>query len=214
MRGHGRTRRNLSTAVSRGSGFNFTASMRSLCVHACAAVDELAHIQMDQVAVGFRQARKAVAHGLQASLTPMRFEGGATEVVKRGRLWQTQRIVSPAGHEILYLLNFYLPRFLDQPFEEKLTTVFHELWHISPAFDGDLRRHEGRCYMHGPRQDEFDAVALEMARHWLSLEPPEELAAFLRWDFAELRLRYGRVIGDRYAAPKVIPTGRVGKASG
>ena len=42
-------------------------------------------------------------------------------------------------------MSFYLPRFCDQSLDEKLSTVMHELWHISPAFDGDIRRLPGRC---------------------------------------------------------------------
>ena len=52
------------------------------------------------------------------------------------------------GVEMLYILKFYLPRFQNEPFEEKLTTIFHELWHISSDFNGDIRRHSGRCYVH------------------------------------------------------------------
>ncbi len=208
MAGHGGSHRSLTARKRAAAGFDFTAAIRHLCVHACACVEDLSHIQMRHVAVGFRQARKPVAHGLQASLTPMRFEGGARESVRRGRRWITQRLVAADGHEILYLLNFYLPRFLDLPFDEKLTTIFHELWHISPEFDGDLRRHEGRCYIHGPKQDDFDAVAARIAKAWLAFHPPAELYAFLHDDFADLRARHGSVIGQRYTAPKLIPLGR------
>ena len=58
---------------------------------------------------------------------------------------------------MLYILNFYLPRFLDLPFREKLTTMLHELWHIGPKFDGDVRRLGGRCFAHGSSQKQYDA---------------------------------------------------------
>lgn len=208
MRGHGRTHPKASSRAPGARGFDFSGAIRQLCQHACGSVQEIAHIDMHYVAVGFRQARKAVSHGLQASLTPMRFEGGTTESVRRGRRWTTQRIIGPAGQDILYLLNFYLPRFLDLPFEEKLTTIFHELWHVGPEFDGDLRRHEGRCYMHGPRQDDFDDVARRIAECWMSQHPPRQLWEFLRLDFADLQANYGRVYGERYPAPKLIPIQR------
>ncbi len=208
MGGQGRSRRTDAAQTRRARGFDFTAAIRTLCVHACGHVDDLAHINMHHVAVGFRQARKAVSHGLQASLTPMRFEGGELESVRKGRRWGTQRILGSAGQDILYLLNFYLPRFLDLPFEEKLTTIFHELWHVGPDFDGDLRRHEGRCYMHGPRQDDFDDVARQMAKAWFATHPPQELWDFLRLDFADLRATHGSIYGERYPAPKLIPLGR------
>ena len=106
---------------------------------------------------------------------------------------------------MLYILTFYLPRFLDQPFHEKLTTVTHELLHVSPRFDGDLRRFEGRCYMHSPRQEEFDRQAADLARQYLASRPPVEIYEFLRYDFRELARRHGAVVGLQVPIPKLIP---------
>ena len=109
-----------------------------------------------------------------ASLTPMRFAGGRTHTVRRKRHWGMQRLYSPDGREMLYILAFYLPRYLDLPFREKLTTVLHELWHIGPKFDGDLRRLGARCYAHGSSQKQYDAHVAALSDRWLSLNPPED----------------------------------------
>jgi hypothetical protein len=143
--------------------FDFSSAMTRLCVDVSDRVDELLHVDMSRVAVSFAQTRRRVLHGLQAKLTPMRFEGGALTTHRYGRMWTCQRLIHD-GHEMLYILTFYLPRFLDQPFHEKLTTITHELLHVSPRFDGDLRRFDGRCYMHSPRQKEFDRQASDLAR--------------------------------------------------
>ena len=95
------------------------------------------------VAISFCQARKNVTHGLQASLTPLRFEHGATTGQRGSRRYSCQPVLDHNGLEYFYILSFYLPRFLNHSVEEKLSTLLHELWHISPAFDGDLRRHGG-----------------------------------------------------------------------
>ena len=79
---------------------------------------------------------------------------------------------------MLYLLRFVLPRFLDLPFDEKLITIVHELWHISPKFDGDLRRFEGRCYAHGHSRKGYDEHSKKMVDRWLALNPPETLYTF------------------------------------
>ena len=65
--------------------FDFTAAMEGLCRDLCARVEELRHIDMSRVAVGYRQTRQRVTHGLQASLTPLRFEDGAEIGRVRGR---------------------------------------------------------------------------------------------------------------------------------
>ncbi len=186
-------------------GFYFTQAVRAVCDDMTRRVPALAHVDMHRVAVGFCQARKRVPHGLQASLTPMRFEGGARSTVHRGRRYVCQSITAPDGREYLYLLNFYLPRFLDHSLGEKLTTIVHELWHISEQFDGDLRRHDGRCYVHGPSQRAFDRTAARLAGQWLACEPPVELYAFLRFNFRQLQAHYGGVYGERYPAAKLLP---------
>jgi hypothetical protein len=192
-----------------GSGLapslDFSLHVRRVCADMCARLAELAHIDISSVAVAIRRARKRVPHGLQASLTPLRFAGGqlVSENI-RGR-WTIQRLYEgPGGREYLYILNFYLPRFLNLPLEEKLVTIIHELWHIGPACDGDLRRHEGRCYIHTGRQSHYDAWAGELARKWLALGPEPELYAFLRHGARELLAQHGAITGTRIPTPKLI----------
>ena len=110
-----------------------------------------------------------------------------------GKHWFNHLLVNPDGTEMLYLLSFYLPRFQDRPLLDKLATVVHELWHIGPAFDGDLRRHEGRCYAHGPREAEYHRQMEHLARRWLETKPPDDCYEFLRHDFQGLRRLHGTV---------------------
>ncbi|MGQ9576132.1 MAG: hypothetical protein ACUVUC_12515 [Thermoguttaceae bacterium] len=186
-------------------GFDFPAHMRRLCEDMVRRLPELWHIDLERVAVGVGRARSRGRHGLYASLTPMRFPGGSTETVRRGRRWGMQRLVDASGREILYILNFYLPRFMDLCLDEKLSTVLHELWHVGPHFDGDLRRFHGRCYAHSGSQKRYDAWVEGLARRWLSLNPPECVYGFLRYDFDGLMRRYGRVFGQRFTVPKLLP---------
>ncbi|MCG8583562.1 MAG: hypothetical protein MI757_02495 [Pirellulales bacterium] len=186
-------------------GFDFTAHVRRLALDMVTRTPDLAHIDLSRVAFSFAQARKRVSHGIQASLTPMRFESGSLTGWRRGRQWTVQRLIAADGTEMLYILTLYLPRFMDQPFEEKLATLVHELWHISPAFDGDLRRHAGRCYAHTSSQAAYDAEVDRVVERWLSLDPPQELYRFLRLNFDELERRHGGVYGQRIAIPKLIP---------
>ena len=170
-------------------------------------VDELRHIDMSRVAVSFRQTRKpqrCPPQGLYASLTPLRFAGGQTHSIRRGRKYSIQR-VEVDGREMLYVLNFYLPRFLDLGFRDKLTTIAHELLHIGPSFDGDLRRFSGRCYAHSHSQGQFDAHADQLAQRWLAAGPEESMYSFLRMDFLRLQALHGRIYGRRIAGPKLLP---------
>ena len=166
------------------------------------------HIDMSRVAVAFSQTRKGVRHGIHASLTPMRFEDGAMEGKRRGRMYRAQRLFDAAGIEMLYILKFYLPRFQNESFEEKLTTIFHELWHISADFNGDIRRHAGRCYVHTSSEKEYDRQMLQFARQWLQMGPPDEVFDFVKLKFSELQRRYGKIVGVKVPQPKLIPIAR------
>lgn len=179
--------------------------MRELCVDMVSRLECLAHIDMARVAVAFAQTRKPTHYGMFASLTPLRFEGGAEHTQRRGRRFTVQRLFADDGREMLYILTFYLPRFMDLPFREKLITVLHELWHISPAFNGDLRRHPGRCFAHSHSQKEYDEQMGRFADAWLATGPEPRRFAFLQTGFADLAKNHGRVFGLRIRRPRLIP---------
>jgi hypothetical protein len=184
--------------------FDFSRAMQRLCADVTERVEEFRHIRMDQVAVTFAQARRRVSYGLQAKLTPMRFEQGALQTERYGKTWTVQRLFHD-NREMLYILTFYLPRFLEQTFREKLITVFHELYHISPEFDGDIRRMDGRYHVHSSSQKDYDRLMGEFVDHYLSCHPRRELYEFLKSRFASLQNKYGGVVGLQVPIPKLIP---------
>lgn len=186
-------------------GFDFTLAMRTLCADMASRLAELSHVDMDRVAVGICHARSSTPYGVYATLTPLRFAGGERERKVRGRRVAIERVADESGAEFLYLLNFYLPRFQDLPLEEKLTTVVHELWHIGERFDGDLRRHPGRCYAHGGSRRKYDAAMARLAQRWLAADPPPPRYEFLAANFAELKAEHGAVRGKRWRAPRLLP---------
>jgi hypothetical protein len=191
-------------SLSRRDGFDFTSNMRHLCEDVASRLPEFRHVDVSRVAIRFCQTRKSVRHGLQASLTPLRFEAGRPYVQRRGHRWTVERLYDASGREMLYLLSFYLPRFFEHSLQEKLTTVVHELWHISPRFDGDLRRHPGRCYAHSHSQEQYDQTMRDLAARWLACGPPEHIYGFLCHSFFQLQRRHGPVYGLKIPTPKLI----------
>ena len=186
------------------SPFDFSSAMRRLCEDIALRVEEFSHVRMDEVAVTFAQARRRVSHGLQAKLTPMRFENGATQTRRYGRTWSVQRLFH-SDREMLYILTFYLPRFLEQPFREKMITVFHELFHISPLFDGDIRRMHGRYHMHSGSQKQYDRLMEIFVDRYLDLNPHRDVYGFLKKRFRTLQEQHGGVVGLQVPIPKLIP---------
>jgi predicted metallopeptidase len=184
--------------------FDFAVQVSALCADIAARCPDLGHIDVSRLLFGVTQARNGHTHGLQARVTPLRFRNGQLTRRRRGTLYQVQRFFVDA-REILYLVTFCLPRFLDQDFDDKFVTLFHELYHINPHFDGDLRRHEGRYSIHSHSQKEYDGQMAQLAREYLASKADPALHAFLRLNFAQLKHRHGGVIGVVVPRPKIIP---------
>ena len=125
---------------------------------------------MRDVLVCITRARSGGRTGLWAKLTPLRFEGGSRLGMRRGQRYVIEPLVVD-GREQLYILTFCLPRFLNLTYREKLVTVFHELFHIGPQFDGDHRRFAGRYHMHSPRSELFDSEAERLCDLYLATSP-------------------------------------------
>jgi len=178
--------------------------MYHLCDDVTQRLEVFRHIRMSQVAVTFAQTRSRVSHGMQAKLTPLRFENGSLVTRRRGRSWTVQRLFC-GEQEMLYILTFYLPRFLQHDFREKMITVLHELYHISPSFNGDIRRLEGRYHVHSHSQKEYDRQMGDLVDEYLRTGPEREMYEFLRHDYRSLKLRHGGVVGMKVPIPKLIP---------
>ena len=162
------------------------------------------HIDVSRLLFGVLQARTGRRHGLQARVTPLRFCGGALTRRRGGAPYQVQRFFVD-NREMLYLVEFCLPRFLDQDFDDKFVTLFHELYHIGPDFDGDLRRHDGRCSLHSHSKRLYDSHMVSLARAYLSNGADRGLHEFLRLNFAQLCGRHGSVVGVRVPRPRLLP---------
>ncbi|MCS6851658.1 MAG: putative metallopeptidase [Gemmataceae bacterium] len=187
-----------------GQPFDFCGHIRRLCADIVARCDELRHIDVNRLLFAVTQARSNRRFGLQARVTPLRFRDGRLIRRRRGVPYQVQRYFID-GQEILYLITFCLPRFLDQDFDDKFITLFHELYHISPAFDGDLRRHQGRYSIHSRSQKKYDAHMAHLARTYLRNGADPALHGFLRLNFAQLQQRHGSVLGVVVPRPKLLP---------
>ncbi len=184
--------------------FDFCGHVRRLCTDVVRHCAELRHIDVSRLLFGVTQARTGRALGLQARVTPLRFHHGHLTRNREGVHYQVQRYFVD-DCEMLYLVTFCLPRFLDQNFDDKFVTLFHELYHISPAFDGDLRRHAGRCDVHSHSKRLYDAHMADLARAYLSNGAEQPLHAFLRLDFAQLQYRHRGVVGVMVPRPRLLP---------
>jgi len=187
-----------------GLPFDFCSHMEGLCADVISRCPSLYHVDMSRLQLAVTPARNNRRHGLQARVTPLRLHDGRLSRRRRGVIFQIQRYFVD-GREMLYLVTFCLPRFLDLTFDEKFVTIFHELFHIGPSFNGDLRRHDGRYYQHTHSKKKYDCGMKEYVEAYLQSQPDSNLHGFLHHSFEELHERHGKVQGVMVPVPKLVP---------
>jgi len=180
---------------------NVTDCLSEITVHISRNAEIFSHINPDGLLVCHAQSKKKSLHGLYAKIYPTCFRDGQKRIEHRGRKF-VYPTIEIGSRRILYVLYFYYPRFQNLRFETKLLTVFHELYHISPKFDGDIRRFPGKYYAHGKSQKEYDAKLKIEIEAYLERFGEDELLDFLRMDFKELQKKFGRVVGETMKMPK------------
>jgi len=162
------------------------------------------HIDGRRILVAVSWARNNKKHGLQAKLVPLKFSGGRRTIQTGGNWYCMMPKVLYNGREILYVVYFCLPRFVRLSFDEKLKIIFHELYHISPSFNGDIRRFPGKFYQHTRSEREYDRIVESFSRRYLKSRHSRKLTRFLRLGYDDLRERYGEVDGMRLRLPEPI----------
>ena len=158
------------------------------------SLEEFSHIKQTALIISLTQCRNSSSYGVYAAVRPLRFTSGALEMQSGKYKYVWQRFVID-GFEKLYQVAFYIPRFLDITFDEKLQTIIHELYHISPRLNGDLRRFPGKNYAHGHSRKEYDSLLnpiKEKALKTLDLRDFD----FMNMKFKELRNKYGSIVGN------------------
>lgn len=141
-------------------------------------------------------------NGVVAKLRPMRFEGGSKTRLVRGMEY-TAPEVNINGNNILYIVYFHLPRFLNHGnHKNKLSTVLHELYHISPMFNGDIRRFPGKNYAHGNSRKGYDELINTYTEEYIKTGTHPGVGAFLKYRYSELKRKCGAIYGDMIRIPR------------
>jgi hypothetical protein len=184
---------------------NLTGELERLIVDITARCPELQHVAPERLLVCVSSGRPGVGGSL-AKIHPLRFAGGERSVTSRRgrrRVLCTMPTITHQGEEMLYVVYFLVPRFLELSFREKLITVFHELYHISPACDGDIRRFPGRNYAHGSSTKIYNALMGVLVDAYLERLPELSRLSFLEGNLAALRERHGAIVARRLQAPRI-----------
>lgn len=183
------------------TGFDFTGNMALLVKDVVKTHPVFSHIMTDNILVAISPSNGSRS-GVVAKLRPMRFEGGSKTRTVRG-IEYTAPEVNIHGNTIFYIVYFHLPRFLNHGnYKNKLSTVLHELHHISPLFNGDIRRFSGKNYAHGNSRKDYDELINIYTDEYISSTLHTELSAFLKYKYAELKRKCGAIYGDMIRIPR------------
>ena len=177
------------------AGFDFTGNMTMLVDDIVKTHPFFKHIRINEILVAISPSN-GTRNGVVAKLRPMLFEGGSRTKLVRGVEYEAPEVIINSK-KILYIVYFHLPRFMNHGnHKTKLATVLHELHHISPLFNGDIRRYSGKNYAHGNSRKDFDDLISIYTDEYIQSTSNPELSSFLKYKYSELRRKYGAISGD------------------
>lgn len=180
--------------------FHYTDALEAALAVIVREVELFSHVRLGEVAVSFAQARSPTRWGIYAKLVPLRFEGGKLVGVQDGARWEVDPFTF-RGEDVLYVLYVYLPRFHQQSFEGKLLTLFHELFHIHPEMNGDLRRFDGPGHFHGESREWYDDQLRPHVASFLETGGSDPSLDFLREELEVLDQRHQGITGMQIRQP-------------
>lgn len=185
---------------------DFNAAMRDLITEVVRHVGEFAPIRADQLWVSATFNRRPRRGGLLAYVLPLKYrEGSPVERRERnGKVyhWAMLPTFDPGSKkEVLYIVYFMLPRFYNLTLREKMETVVHELYHVSPRFNGDLRRFKGRSVLHGDMKS-YDRKVRELTDEFMAAPHDPTKYDFLRGSYNQSERRFEEILAKHIREPR------------
>jgi predicted metallopeptidase len=169
-------------------------------IHAISSTTpEFSHIDVRCLTVCIASGREG-SGGLCGKLVPLRFQDGHEQVRHEGRIYAMPRILRD-GIPQLYLIYFYLPRFFNRDARDKLRIIFHELYHISPLYNGDIRRMGKHKAAHGHSRAAFDSNFQAASDRFYAQIENSPYMNFLMLDSAGIARNFSRVRAARMRVP-------------
>jgi predicted metallopeptidase len=148
---------------------NVTLAVKRLVRDLAARLPELGHVKASRLLVVAGEARR----NSRATIRPAHF--GATRRRAAGGAGPVKPLVRVKGRKILYVITLRPLWFVASTPEQRLTTIVHELYHVSARFDGTL--HRGRRHSHLPLA-RYNQRIRRLVRRYLAVAPREVVVPF------------------------------------
>ncbi len=185
-----------------------TLAVKRLIRDLAARLPELSHVKPSRILVVAGEARRAS----RATIRPAHF--GETRA-RGGKGGLRKPLIRIGGRKILYVITLRPLWFRASTPEQRISTVLHELWHVSERFDGTL--HRGRVHSRLPR-GRYERRIRALRDRYLEDAPAEILAPFTYGGICRVRMwlerpagfyRVGEYGGRRTYTEKQLFTGLV-----
>ena len=165
-------------------------------------VEEFSYIDPEEITVNFKKAREGLNEEVWAEICGLSDGDCGSVQQKEGRveMYFYSNSLLFNGTPVKYIIDFYVPVFFNLTFKEKLITIFHELYHISPRFDGDLRLFKGKAYKHGPSMERYDKYMEFLVDKYLEKSP--NATEFLKSNADELAQKVRETKTPRIPKPE------------
>ena len=176
-----------------------SAIMREITVFS----PQFSHIDMERILVSAAFNRFSSRGHTYGKLVPLRFESGQEGIVHKGRFFRMPG-VHYKGIEQLYIIYFYAPQFFNLPPYEKLKVIFHEMYHVSPEFNGDIRRMGNKKIAHGHSRKKFDTFFEKEAKRFNEHIADTDEFKFLSFSMDDFYRKFKKVICFKAQPPRAV----------
>ena len=183
--------------------FNITDAFTLIMSEMIKRTDEFRLFDINRIMVCCGTNRNTSTGGIYGKLVPLKFENGIDIIKHRGYYYTIPKLTIN-NIEILYVIYLYIPKFLDLPAEKKIDVMFHELYHINPEFNGDIRRMGKFKKAHGHSRKSFDEKYKEYAGSFYNYIKSTRFIEFLEMDSKSLKKEFPALSYRKMKVPKPV----------
>ena len=153
------------------------------------STDEFKSFDINRILVCCASNRKDSKGAIYGKLQPLRFRDGS-EIIEHNKGYYAIPKVVLNKIEIFYILYLYIPKFFDLTIKDKINVIFHELYHISPEFNGDIRRMSNVKSAHGHSKKSFEERYIKYADRYFSKLNETPFYNFLQMNLEDIKKQF------------------------
>jgi len=174
------------------SSINLTDILTLIIHDMIKATNEFKNFDLNKILVCCASNRKDCIGATYGKLLPLRFKDGS-EIIKHNSRFYTIPKLNINNSEILYIIYFYIPKFFNLSAKDKVKVMFHELYHINPEFNGDIRRMGEFKTAHGYSRKFFEEKYIEYADIFFNNIKNTPYNNFLQMDDDEIKKQFKKI---------------------